>query len=136
MHTDGGARLISVVMGLNPSSTTKSSFWSHRLSVRTSGFHPEKSGSTPGGATKFKKTNMLDIIIERYQDEEILIADGFDEAVIGIDTKSMRLIYSVSKCIEILCRDMNEEDAIEYFEYNVSGSYVGEKTPIWCEDLF
>jgi len=85
---------------------------------------------------KFKKTNMLDIIIERYQDEEILIADGFDEAVIGIDTKSMRLIYSVSKCIEILCGDMNEEDAIEYFEYNVSGSYVGEKTPIWCEDLF
>lgn len=85
---------------------------------------------------KFKKTNMLDIIIEQYQDEEILIADGFDEAVIGIDTKSMRLIYSVSKCIEILCRDMNEEDAIEYFEYNVSGSYVGEKTPIWCEDLF
>jgi hypothetical protein len=79
---------------------------------------------------------MLDIIIEQYQDEEILIADGFDEAVIGIDTKSMRLIYSVSKCIEILCRDMNEEKAIEYFEYNVSGSYVGEKTPIWCEDLF
>jgi hypothetical protein len=31
---------------------------------------------------------------------------------------------------------MNEEEAIEYFEYNVSGSYVGEKTPIWCEDLF
>lgn len=79
---------------------------------------------------------MLDRIIEQYQDEEILIADGFDEAVIGIDTKSMRLIYSVSKCIEILCRDMNEEESIEYFEYNVSGSYVGEKTPIWCEDLF
>jgi hypothetical protein len=47
----------------------------------------------------------------------------------------MRLVYSVSKCIEILCRDMNEEDAIEYFEYNVSGAYVGEKTPIWCDDI-
>ena len=26
--------------------------WPHRLSVRTSGFHPEKRGSTPLGATK------------------------------------------------------------------------------------
>jgi hypothetical protein len=80
---------------------------------------------------------MLDIIIEQYQDEEILIADGFDDAVIGIDEKSMRLIYSVEKCIEILMKQgMDMTEAVEYFEYNVSGSYVGEKTPIWCEDLF
>jgi hypothetical protein len=80
---------------------------------------------------------MLDRIIEQYQDEEILIADGFDDAVIGIDEKSMRLIYSVEKCIEILMKQgMDMTEAIEYFEYNVSGSYVGEKTPIWCEDLF
>jgi len=80
---------------------------------------------------------MLQNIIEQYADEEkILIADGFDEAVIGIDEKQMRLVYSVSKCIEILCRDMSEEDAIEHFNYNVSGSWVGEKTPIWCYDMF
>ena len=30
---------------------TVSTIWSHRLSVRTPGFHPGKSGSTPGGAT-------------------------------------------------------------------------------------
>ena len=29
---------------------------------------------------------------------------------------------------------MSEEDAIEYFSFNVQGSYVGEKTPIWCLD--
>lgn len=78
---------------------------------------------------------MIDSIIERYPDESFLKADGFDEALIGVDNKSMRLVYSVSKCIEILCRDMNEEDAIEYFEYNVSGAYMGEKTPIWCDDI-
>lgn len=78
---------------------------------------------------------MIDSIIERYPDESFLKADGFDEAIIGVDNKSMRLVYSVSKCIEILCRDMNEEDAIEYFEYNVSGAYMGEKTPIWCDDI-
>jgi len=78
---------------------------------------------------------MIDSIIERYPDDSFLKADGFDEAIIGVDTKSMRLVYSVSKCIEILCRDMNEEDAIEYFDYNVSGAYMGEKTPIWCDDI-
>ena len=30
--------------------------------------------------------------------------------------------------------DMN--DAIEYFDFNVRGSYVGEKTPIWCDDMY
>jgi len=80
---------------------------------------------------------MLEIIIENYQDEEILKADGFDDAVIGIDTNSMRLIYSVQKCIDILKEDeMDEIDAIKYFEYNVLGAYVGEKTPIWCNDFF
>lgn len=77
---------------------------------------------------------MIDKIIEQYEDETFLKADGYDEAIIGVDETSMRLIYSYKKCIEILMRDMSEEDAIDYFNYNVSGSYVGEKTPIWCMD--
>ena len=74
----------------------------------------------------------------------MLKADGFDEAIIGmssdIATSGERLIYDANKCIDILIRDhdMSEEEAIEYFEFNVSGAYVGENTPIWlypCEDL-
>ena len=80
--------------------------------------------------------SIIDEILERYQDESFLKADGFDEAIIGVDEKEMRLIYSVSKCIEILCRDMSEEDALEHFDYNVSGRYMGDKTPIWCYDIF
>ena len=79
---------------------------------------------------------MLENIIENYPEEEFLKADGFDDAIIGIEEPSMRLIYSVSKCLEILRVDMSEEDALEHFYYNVSGSYVGEKTPIWCVDMF
>lgn len=77
---------------------------------------------------------MIEEIKERYSEEEFLIADGFDDAIIGVDDKTMRLIYSVSKCIEVLMKDMSEEDALEYFSYNVSGAYMGEKTPIWCSD--
>ena len=79
---------------------------------------------------------MINQIIEIYDDEEFLKADGFDEAIIGLDEAAMRLIYSVKKCIDILARDMSKEDALEYLNYNVISAYVGEKTPIWCQDDF
>lgn len=78
----------------------------------------------------------LEQILENYYEEDFLIADGFDDAVIGVEINSMVLIYSVSKCIEILQEHMSDEDAIEFFEYNVSSAYVGEQTPIWCYDNF
>lgn len=80
--------------------------------------------------------SMLQDIIENYYEYDFLIADGFNDAIIGVDETSMRLIYSVRKCLEILHEYLDEEDAIEYFEYNVSGAYVGEQTPIWCYDNF
>ena len=82
---------------------------------------------------------MLNEIIERYCDdnETVLKADGFDDAIIGIDEHSMRLVYSVKKCIEILIKNgYSDEEAYEYFDFNVITAYVGEKTPIWCVDDF
>lgn len=79
---------------------------------------------------------MIEKITAQYPDESFLTADGFDEAIIGVQEIDMRLIYSVSKCIEILTEQMSEEEAMEYFEFNVSGSYVGKQTPIWCYDNF
>ena len=72
---------------------------------------------------------MINKIIENYPDDDILKADGFDGAIIGFDEKDMKVVYSIEKCIEILCLDMDEEDAWEHFFFNVSGSYVGERTP-------
>jgi len=80
---------------------------------------------------------MIEKILETYDDASFMKADGFDNAIIGVDEVDMRLIYSVSKCIDILKKDgMNYEEAREFFDFNVSGSYVGEKTPIWCYDDF
>jgi hypothetical protein len=75
-------------------------------------------------------------IMEIFPEDEFLFADGFDEAIIGVDQPSMRLIYSVTKCLIALQREMSLEEAREYFEFNVSGAYMGEKTPIWCMDEF
>jgi len=79
---------------------------------------------------------MIKQIIESHPDEEFLKADGFDDAIIGLDSSSNRLIYSYAKCIEILSESMSVEEAVEYFEYNVVNAYVGEKTPIWCNDNY
>ena len=79
---------------------------------------------------------MLNLIIEKFPEEEFLKADGLDDAILGVDERSMRLIYSVKKCIDIFISEgMEEEDAIDHYYYNVEGGYVGEKTPIWCNDL-
>lgn len=75
-------------------------------------------------------------ILERYPEEVFLFADGFDDAIIGIEDKSKRIIYSVNSIIDILSKSMERCDAIEHFYFNIEGSYVGEKTPIYCEDAF
>ncbi len=82
------------------------------------------------------KNNDMQVILENITDtpEVFMLADGFDDAILGYDARSERAIYSVAKCIEILMKDMSEEDAIEYFMYNTVDAYVGEHTPIWCTD--
>ena len=77
---------------------------------------------------------MKDKILEWFSEDEFMFADGFDDAILGIDDTSMRVVYSVSRMIEMLMKDMSEEDACEYLEYNVISAYVGEKTPIYCRD--
>jgi hypothetical protein len=63
---------------------------------------------------------------------EALFADGLDKSIIGIDTKG-RVTYSVSKIIQTLMnRDgMTEEEAREFFDFNIDGAHVGEYTPIY-----
>jgi hypothetical protein len=82
--------------------------------------------------------SMLDIIMEQNPEGEFLKADGLDEAIIGYDDQTGRLIYSMSKIIDILIinDEMTEEDALEHYYYNIHGGYLGEKTPIWCCDYF
>ena len=81
---------------------------------------------------------MKQAIIEQLEnnEENTIFYDGFDDAINGLELNTNRVIYSVKKCIEILCEDMSEEDAREHFDFNVAGGYVGEQTPIFCNDEF
>ena len=67
-----------------------------------------------------------------------LKADGFDDAILGISTRigdESLLAYDYDKCIKILQKDMSYEEAVEFMEFNVVGSYVGEGTPIFIKKL-
>lgn len=67
---------------------------------------------------------MIEEIFNAYPDDEFLKADGLDEAIIGVEDLSKRLIYSYKKIIEILCLEMSLEDAREHFDFNIGSAYV------------
>jgi|TARA_R100001530_G_scaffold35744_1_gene27871 hypothetical protein len=65
-----------------------------------------------------------------------LKADGFDEAILGVTCRCGKpdiLAYDVAKILDILVtRDgMTREEAVEYFEFNIEGAWVGENTPCY-----
>jgi hypothetical protein len=81
--------------------------------------------------------NKKEFIIDRMPDETFMFADGFDDAIIGLCEVTNRVIYSTKKIIEILIEEgMEYEDALDHFGFNITGSYVGEMTPIFCDDRF
>ena len=70
----------------------------------------------------------------------LLLADGYEDAFMGMvegwgpdGSQEAVSVYDKEKCIRILMdRDgMTLEDAIEFFEINTLGAYVGEGTPVY-----
>ena len=76
--------------------------------------------------------SILRKILDEYPEEGFLKADGLDDAIIGVWSEG-RLVYSVDKVIEILMEDMTEQEAIEFYEFNIECAYVGERTPIFIK---
>jgi hypothetical protein len=77
-----------------------------------------------------------DQLLAFVPDDTLLFADGFDDAIIGLDTLSLKVVYSKQQMIEILVNeDMTPEDAIEFLEYNTWNAYVGEQTPIYVDQI-
>ena len=70
--------------------------------------------------------------MELYPDDTFVIADGFDDAIIGVDDNNLKIVYDIDEVINILIiNGMDVDEAIEHYEYNIAGSYVGENTPLF-----
>ena len=83
-----------------------------------------------------KMSNETPDVLSEYNNS-MLFLDGYPHnCIIGVRIKKDSKIvaaYSDSDCVDSLMEgdDMTDEDAVEYFEYNTRGSYVGEHTPVF-----
>jgi hypothetical protein len=60
---------------------------------------------------------------------------GFDDAVVGISTRSC-LVYSVDKCIEILIKEgFDYQNAVDHFYNEIDSMYVGKNAPIFIQTI-
>jgi hypothetical protein len=85
---------------------------------------------------KENRKRLTEIMEER--DEETLTADGFDAGIVGITEASpLRVVYDYHTCVRVLMAvdGMSEEDALEHMNFNVTGSYVGDHTPVFIHSL-
>ena len=76
-------------------------------------------------------------------DPEILLADGFDDALIGsVDVwmpngqRCTLALYDREKAVQILISNgMSHPEALEFHHFNQAGAFMGPLTPAWA-DLF
>lgn len=81
-------------------------------------------------------------IVEQIEElaEGAMLVTNYDDCIIGIGHRiglPPLVVYDKAKIISKLMENdqMNPEEAEEYFNYNILGSYVGESTPIFT-DIF
>ena len=68
----------------------------------------------------------------------MLKADGLDDAIIGVGHRCGEpavVVYDIDLAIQAVHRELKCEiwEAVEYFNFNILGSYIGEHTPIFVE---
>jgi len=68
-------------------------------------------------------------------DTQLLFADGHDDAILGISERAgvILVVYDVKTILrQLRVRDgMSRDEAQEFFDFNIAGSWVGEETPVW-----
>lgn len=83
------------------------------------------------------RAELVEWIEEVFGEEtEVLLADGFEGAFIGIGQQAHNApvaVYDAELCVRHLIEGhgMSEIDAEEFFSFNVAGAYVGEQTPLF-----
>ena len=67
----------------------------------------------------------------------MLKMDGLDDAIVGMsdvwvgNTTVERLVYDGEKIIAcLMAQGMTEEEAYEFADFNITGSYMGPQTPV------
>lgn len=80
----------------------------------------------------------MDIEFIRENYPETLLMDGYDDAIVGIVTRFGQppiVCYNKDKIIDMLIIDdgMSLDDALEFFEFNQLGAWMGDTTPCFLQ---
>jgi hypothetical protein len=70
--------------------------------------------------------------------EGAVILEGFDDCIVGVSEsfgEEPRIIYSKKQIITKLMEDMSQEDAMDYYYYNIVGGMFGTQNPIFIQDI-
>lgn len=84
------------------------------------------------------RDQVLQIIPE---DDEVLFLEpaAYDAAIVGVGERFgglMAVVYDRDLVIEQLLQDMDAQEAEEFFEVNIIGAWMGERTPIFITRVF
>lgn len=70
-------------------------------------------------------------------DDELLFMDGYDDCIIGICSRFGQencVAYDREKVLQKHVEEgMTYDEAVEFFEFNQIGAYVGSRTPCFIE---
>ena len=98
------------------------------------------TGSSSGELDDEERLNVRTSLAEEWDAELLFLSEEeFDEAIIGVAERIGEepvVAYDTTKIVEILSRSMSVDEAYEFFEFNILGSYVGHKTPLFITTLF
>jgi hypothetical protein len=70
--------------------------------------------------------------------DDMTLYHGLSEAFMGVIyryNEGPMAVYDKGKVLEILGEDMDEDDAIEYFDFNIMGLWAGDTTPVFFEPV-
>ena len=87
------------------------------------------------------KLEQIDEYADETDEKMLLLGSDpkdFEDAIIGIaDRFGMEpsVAYDYNKVIEILTKDMSYEEAVEYFDFNIIGAWMGDTTPLYIKVL-
>lgn len=101
----------------------------------TAGSSPDELPSSPDDSL-----NIRLMLAQEWDTELLFLSDAeFDEAIIGVAERIGQgpvVAYDTTKLVEILSRSMSVDEAYEFFDYNILGAYVGDKTPLFITTMF
>jgi hypothetical protein len=68
-----------------------------------------------------------------FYHEDLMLMDDYNDCIVGVAERfgsGSHVVYDLNKVLNKLVESgMTEEEAREYYEFNMLGSYVGDNTP-------